>query len=243
MADTDRQPYWLTVFLDYPSTEFDAGTRFWLGVTGYARSPLRGEHREFASLVPAAGDEYLKVQRLGDGPTRLHLDLHVPDPFAAAEAAEGLGADLVAESAHGYFVLRSPAGITFCLVGHPASDVPAATLWPGGSKSRVSEVCLDIPRDRYDIEAGFWRRMVPGDWAVAPDVVRRPADGLPVALRLEPADLSPMGSAHLHVCTGDPATEAARLMTLGARQRFARPGRIVLEAPGGTAFCVVEPGT
>lgn len=89
MADTDRQPHWLTVFLDYPAVEFDAGTRFWLGVTGYELSPLRGDRDEFASLLPGTGDDYLKVQRLEQGSTRLHLDLHVPDPFAAAETAEG----------------------------------------------------------------------------------------------------------------------------------------------------------
>ena len=34
--------------------------------------------------------------------------------------------------------------------------------------------------------------------------------------------------------------EVDRLVALGARTRLVRPRRTVLEAPGGTAFCVVE---
>ena len=121
---------WLTVFLDFPTAEFGPGAAFWRDATGYALSASRGAANEFASLVPAHGHEYLRVQRLQTGSTRLHLDLHVADPYAAAESAEQLGADLVDESEHGYFVLRSPAGIVFCLLRHPGSVVPAARQWP-----------------------------------------------------------------------------------------------------------------
>ena len=33
------EPFWLTVFLDYPAAEFDAGVRFWRAATGY--EPVR----------------------------------------------------------------------------------------------------------------------------------------------------------------------------------------------------------
>ena len=58
-------------------------------------SPSRGENGEFATLMPPDGDDFLRVQRLADGPSRIHLDLHVDDPSTAAERAVGLGAKVV----------------------------------------------------------------------------------------------------------------------------------------------------
>ncbi|MFT4215620.1 MAG: hypothetical protein QM619_00310 [Micropruina sp.] len=36
-------------------------------MTGFRLSPLRGDHEEFATLVPPERDDYLRVQRI-DGP-------------------------------------------------------------------------------------------------------------------------------------------------------------------------------
>jgi len=52
---------WLTVFLDFPADDFDAGVAFWREVTGCGLSPLRGAEGEFATLLPASGDAYLRV--------------------------------------------------------------------------------------------------------------------------------------------------------------------------------------
>lgn len=241
MGGTDRQPTWLTAFLDFPASEVDAGTRFWRGVTGYGLSPVRGEAAEFATLVPPAGDPYLKVQRLGDGPTRLHLDLHVADPFASAECAEALGAELLTESPHGYFVLRSPGGFTFCLVGHAGEVVPTSVVWETGHHSRVTRFCLDVPRKRYAADVTFFAGLLGGHWqqVADPETALRPAAGWPLDVRLQPAEFSPEPTTHLHVGTDDLAAEVARLVALGARERAVRTGKAILEAPGGTAVCVV----
>lgn len=242
---TAAQPFWLTVFIDFPASEFDAGTAFWVAGTGYARSPLRGALDEFATLVPAGGDEYVKVQRLGEGATRLHLDLNVKDPWAVAEAAESHGAELVAESGHGYIVLRSPAGLTFCLVRHPAAVVPEPMTWSSGHRSRVSQVCLDIPRGLFDVEVLFWQVMLAGEWRLSdgpdPFAFRR-ASGLPLELRLQPSDLVLAASGHLHLTTDDRAAEVDRLISAGAVQRSVRESLTVLEAPGGMTLCVLEAG-
>lgn len=234
-------PFWLTVFLDYPPAEFDAGVGFWQAATGYSLSAARGEAAEFATLVPAAGDGYLKVQRLGEGPTRLHLDVHVADPWAVAEAAEAAGAGLVAESQHGYFVLRSPAGFTFCLVTHPAGAVPGPANWPSGHRSRVSRLCLDVPRRRYAAEVAFFERLLGGSWLklADPETALRPAAGGPLDVRLQPAELASEVTSHLHVVTDDLEAEVARLAGFGARPRAARTGKTILEVPGGSALCVV----
>jgi hypothetical protein len=70
---------WLTVFLDFPAGSFGARVAFWREVTGSALSSFRGAAGEFATLLPSAGDAYLRVQRTADGSSGHHLDLHV-DP-------------------------------------------------------------------------------------------------------------------------------------------------------------------
>jgi hypothetical protein len=111
---------WATIFLDIPNNAFEPGVTFWREVTGSGLSPLRGASAEFATLLPATGDAYLRVQRVGAG-GGCHLDLHVdvrsePLPAAAARA-EAAGAT-VRHAADGLIVADSPGG--FCL------DIPAA---------------------------------------------------------------------------------------------------------------------
>ena len=64
---------WVTGFLDFPASVFEAGWHFWLGVTGYTLSPPRGPRADFATLVPGEGDAYLRALGgvVGDRVTRL----------------------------------------------------------------------------------------------------------------------------------------------------------------------------
>ena len=68
---------WLTVFIDRPEPGFAAVRDFWLAATGTTPSPSRGERGEFATLLPADGDAYVRIQRVADGPGGSHLDFHV----------------------------------------------------------------------------------------------------------------------------------------------------------------------
>ena len=70
----------LDLCLDFAPGGFDRGVAFWRGVTGYGLSERRGPAGEFATLVPSAGDDYLRVQALGVGDGRVHLDLHPGGP-------------------------------------------------------------------------------------------------------------------------------------------------------------------
>lgn len=164
-------PTWATAYLDLPASSLDRGVAFWRAVTGYGLSPARGEHREFATLEPGEGDAFLCVQRVADGPGGIHLDLHVADPRAGADAALALGAVEVAD--RGYVVLRSPGGFTFCLVpgclvpGHESMRPPAAT-WGDGGRSLVDQVCLDIPAAGYDEECAFWEALTGWESGRAP---------------------------------------------------------------------------
>lgn len=243
MSAAFGSPRWLTAFIDFPASEFDAGTQFWLAATGYGLSTPRGEQSEFATLVPPDGDDYLRVQRLGDGPTRLHLDVHVDDPWTVAEQAEAAGATLVDSSQHSYVVLRSPAGIVFCLVTQRLAGVPAASGWPGGHDSRVDEVVFDIPGADLAAELAFWKALAGGSWRAVdgdyPFEARSP-DAWALRLRLQPAAIAKAPVGHLHLRTADRAAEVARLVAAGAVVTAVRAGWTVLSAPGGMSLCVLE---
>src|SRR5689334_15301485 len=90
---------WLTVFLDFPADSFGARVAFWREVTGSTLSPFRGAAGEFATLLPADGDAYLRVQRVAGRSGGHHLDLHVDPALAsveqAAERAVALGAKVL----------------------------------------------------------------------------------------------------------------------------------------------------
>ena len=231
-------PFWVSAFLDLTAPRFERGVRFWAEVTGCGVSSPRGDEDEFVTLVPPVGHEYLRVQRVRGRAPRLHLDLHVEDPRAAADAASGLGAVEVAD--HGYVVLTSPGGLTFCLVTHPAGTRPPPADWPGGA-SQVDQVCLDIAPSAYDAECVFWEAVTGWEPTLtdSPEFARLtgPADQ-PLQLLLQRLDdEQPMG-AHLDLAAEDRAAEVARHVALGATEVGPGRGWTVLRDPAGLAYCI-----
>jgi hypothetical protein len=236
------EPFWVSAFLDLPATAFDRTTAFWAAVTCSRSSEPRGDRREFATLVPPDGDDYLRVQRVQDGPGGIHLDLHVRDPRAAADAAASLGAEEVAD--RGHVVLRSPGGFIFCLVSHPASVRPEPVAHDDGTTSLVDQVCLDIPSASYDQECGFWAALtgwehhdVPG-----PEFTRlRVPPGQPLRFLLQRLDEgSGRVRAHLDLAADDRAAEVRRHVRLGAELTAEGRGWTVLRDPAGAPYCVTD---
>jgi hypothetical protein len=101
-------PRWITAFFDLPEATYEAGADFWSAVTGYPRSPQRGEHDQFATLVPSGGQDYLRLQRVGDGGPRVHLDLSVDDLATAGPCPRPHRPDLLRHPSPA----RGPAGMT-----------------------------------------------------------------------------------------------------------------------------------
>ncbi|MFC6286095.1 VOC family protein [Nocardioides sp. GCM10027113] len=240
-------PFWVTAFLDLAADAFEPGVGFWRGVTGYGLSPLRGEHEEFATLVPPRGDDHLRVQQLADGPTRLHLDLHVPDPGTAARAAAGLGATESArpDGPDGYVVMASPGGFPFCFVTHPARVPAGPADWGDGLSSAVDQVCLDVAPDGFHEEVAFWQALT--GWELRAPASReefrrlvRPAEQS-VGLLLQRLD-EPRGAttAHLDVATTDRFRETARHEALGAEVVATQQWWTVLRDPVGSAYCITD---
>lgn len=236
-------PSWITAFLDLAPEAFDQGVRFWRDVTGYPLSEPRGDQDQFVTLVPLTGDSHLRVQRLPVGRGRIHLDLHVAWPRVAADRAVALGAREVADLGH--VVMVSPGGLLFCLVPEGEREPAPATEWPGGHRSQVDQVCLDIPAELYEREVGFWeevtgRELVPSPGHPEFHRLVRPLDQ-PLQLLLQRLG-EPMGEvrAHLDLATSDRAAETARHEALGATMVIARDGWTVLTDPTGSAYCLTD---
>ncbi|CUR55144.1 conserved hypothetical protein [metagenome] len=237
--------FWVSAFLDFAADEFEPGVAFWRDVTGYAVSEPRGADGEFATLVPASGDDYLRVQRLSAGGSRLHLDLHVEDPRAAADRAVAAGAVEVFSALDGYVVLTSPGGLTFCFVSHPASVRPAPISWPGGHHSMVYQVCLDLPGAAYDREQTFWAATLDA----TPEVLDsrpefswlRPPRQFALDLLLQRLD-DPEGPvrAHLDLGTSDRAAEVARHESLGAEVLVREQFWALMTDPTGRRYCITD---
>ena len=235
-------PLWVSAFLDLGPAAVERGSAFWSAVTGYALSPTRGDEGEFATLLPPSGGDYLRVQRLTDGPDRIHLDLHVADPTIAAEAAIEAGGHVLVRHEAGYVVLRSPGGLVFCFVPHHPSRRPSPATWPDGTRSMVDQVCLDLPPSSYDVEVRFWRTVTGWDLAdVAESEFERlqPPDEQPLRWLVQRLDEDrPAVGVHLDLAADDRDAEVARHVALGATEVARHEWWTVLADPTGQRYCV-----
>ena len=235
---------WLTAFIDRPAGSFDRATSFWLAVTGSTLSPRRGETGQFATLVPADGDAYLRVQRVDDGVGGSHLDLHVGDVDAQAGAAIDEGAHEESRRP-GLVILTSPAGFRFCVVRyHGEVTRPAPQRFDdAGHLALVDQLCLDIPADRFERECEFWARLT--GWARRHSTVRpefdyldRP-DGLPLRLLLQRRDDSDGPSrGHLDIASDDVDGLVRRHTELGASTAARFEHWTAMVDPAGLPYCV-----
>jgi hypothetical protein len=239
-------PRWTTAFLDLPPDVHATGTAFWRAITGSTLSPVRGDRGQFATLLPPSGEAFLRVQRLSGAP-RVHLDLHVDDLAAEVSRAVGLGAVLVSSAGHA--VLRSPGGLTFCLVRAtvPAPERPGPWVGPRGGRALVDQVALDVPPAAFARERGFWTGLT--TWEPEHEEgdlipLRRP-DGLPLRLllhRLGP-DVDPAAPvrAHLDLAAGpDRAEVVAEHVAAGAAVLRRHERWTVLTDPAGLGYCVTD---
>jgi hypothetical protein len=239
---------WLTLFLDFPADEFDAGVAFWREVTSSELSPFRGEAGEFATLLPPDADAYLRVQRTADGSGGCHLDLHV-DPAAgtvdqAADRAVALGAT-VWHASEGLVIAGSPGGFTFCVVRwHGESTVPRPVSLDAGGASRADQLCLDIPPDAFDRECAFWAALTGWDLRAGsrPEFayLDRPAQ-IPVRLllqRRDHADPLDQVAGHVDVACASREPLAARHAASGARIVSVYRNWTTMADPTGRLYCL-----
>jgi len=105
------------IVIDVPPGEHAREVAFWSEAIG--QQLKQGEHFPEYHGVALQGQEFgLLIQRLGDGPARVHLDIHTDDLAAEVARLEALGAERV-EFVHSWWILRDPAGLLFCVVPEP----------------------------------------------------------------------------------------------------------------------------
>lgn len=102
------------VVVDVPDTEHDREMAFWGAAVGRDFALLAHHPEYHAALLP--GERFgMLVQRMGDGPARVHLDIHTDDVAAEVARLERLGATRVRQ-VHSWWVMRDPAGLLFCVI-------------------------------------------------------------------------------------------------------------------------------
>jgi hypothetical protein len=101
------------VVIDVPPADHERELEFWQAASGQPLEPARYPEYHAAELH---GQQFaLLVQRLGEGPARVHVDIHTDDLEAEVARLERLGARQV-ERVHMWQVMRDPAGLLFCVV-------------------------------------------------------------------------------------------------------------------------------
>jgi catechol 2,3-dioxygenase-like lactoylglutathione lyase family enzyme len=112
------------IVIDAPPDRHDAELAFWQGATGKQLTQYE-RHPEYHGGELHGEDLGLLVQRLDDGPGRVHLDIHTDDLEAEVARLEALGAEQV-RRVDFWCVLRDPAGLLFCVVPEPQGSLDAS---------------------------------------------------------------------------------------------------------------------
>ena len=228
---------WMYVFLDTPAADVAGSWTYWAQVTGSAMSAVRGEHGQFATLLPTRGDAWLKVQSVDDGPGGVHLDIDTDDRAAFVAHALELGAT-VQSTYHDVVVLRSPAGVVFCAT-------TGETGWVDRDADALADqACLDIPPSQFADEVAFWRDLTGWPASEISDddefvSLRRPAD-MPVRILLQRRDDETPASAHVDFATQDRAAETERHVQAGGQVVSVRTQWTVMRDPVGRSYCLTD---
>lgn len=232
---------WTTAFIDLPGGDLDETAAFWGAVTGYTRSANRGTNGEFSTLEASEGSPYLKLQEIGSGHSRIHIDLHVDDVDATADRAIALGATQLQRT--DFAVLRSPGGLQFCLVSHCGGVVPPAAHWPDGTSSIVNQVTIDIPASIWSQECDFWSELTGWPYSKRTNEDFRvlhadPAFALRILLQRDPK--LRRAAAHLDVGASSRSAEVVRHIGLGAVEIEELDGWSRMIDPSGMPYCITD---
>jgi hypothetical protein len=231
---------WCYAFIDRPAALIGPVLDFWSTVTQTRVSARRGERGEFATLLADGTDASLKVQAVGDdGGT--HLDLAVDDVAVALRTARDLGATVTTDHGH-WYVMRSPAGIVFCLVPwHGEAVRPEPVDHPRGGRSRLDQVCLDIPAPAHGGELAFWRALTGWRYrrGTLPEFdVLTPPPSLPLRFLVQLLGDDRPATAHLDLACSDVDSLSEWHVACGGAVVDRRPLWTVMRDPAGALYCL-----
>lgn len=236
---------WAHASLDLPAGLLPVGGEFWAAALGWTLGEPWPSYPEFRSVEPPDGDGFLTVQTVS-GPPAVHVDLETDDLPGDTDRLTGLGAAQVRTTEH-WVTLTSPGGFSFCLVRSAEHGARPGPVGAPGRRTRLAQVCLDLPDDRHDEEVAFWRSVT--GWRLAPlrapeftgRLVPPAGSSLQLLLhRLGADDPGGRTRAHLDLGCENWEAEAERLVELGATRLWEGDGWITLRDPAGLLFCASE---
>jgi hypothetical protein len=102
------------IVIDVAPADHDKEVAFWSGATG---RPLTqsGHYPEYHWGEIPGQDVGILVQRLDDGASRVHVDIHATDVDAEVARLEQLGATRIRQ-VHEWWIMHDPAGLPFCVI-------------------------------------------------------------------------------------------------------------------------------
>jgi hypothetical protein len=101
------------VVIDVAPADHENEVAFWSGAAGRLTQGER--YPEYHWTEIPGQDVALLVQRLDDGESRVHVDIHTTDVDAEVARLEQLGATRVRQ-VHSWWIMRDPAGLPFCVI-------------------------------------------------------------------------------------------------------------------------------
>lgn len=237
------------LLIDVPGRSFDAVVAFWaaaLSADAEAMPGMPGGDEVYVTLRRATAVTDVLVQRIGDDdPSRLHLDVAVPDRAAAVARAAPLGATVRQREAS-WDVLVDPAGLPLC-VGFEDPDDPQVAPRAGGS-GYLDAVTVDVGPATVDAEVTFWAALlgaspVPPAAASSSHALRgaRAVGGGALGFEVQAVAAGRAEAPGLRVdlSSTDVGGEVERLRALGARHVATSGDRGTLADPAGNHLRVV----
>jgi Glyoxalase-like domain len=109
------------VVIDVSPVDHDRELAFWQAASGEPLGQIE-RHPEYHGSGLHGQEFGLFVQRLDDGQSRMHIDIHTDDLAAEVARLEALGAVRVAQEGF-WWVLRDPAGLLFCVIPEPPGSL------------------------------------------------------------------------------------------------------------------------
>jgi hypothetical protein len=102
------------IVIDVAPADHDKEVAFWSGACGRPLTQSRRYPEYHLGEIPGQ-DVGLLVQRLDDGASRVHVDIHATDLEAEVARLEQLGATRIRQ-VHDWWIMQDPAGLPFCVV-------------------------------------------------------------------------------------------------------------------------------
>lgn len=107
--------------------------------------------------------------------------------------------------------------------------------------SRIGAIVVDCKADDLEAAAAFWSALLGEDAKIDAEGKYAAFEKRPNAPKVLLQAVDHASRVHLDLETDDKEAERARLETLGAREVERLKGWIVMEAPTGHRFCLVDP--